>query len=361
MALTHQAPAKRLTLASIAEMVGGKLVGDGDIEIQSVRGIEEAGEGDITFIDSERLLPLAERTTATALIVPETVADNFPQDRPHIIVKHPRLAFVKVLERLLPDERPEPGIHPTAIVAPSAHIGEGVTIAPYCVIEDDVIIGDGSVIGASSYVGARARVGKDCRFGHLVSVHHDVVIEDRVIIHSGAVIGADGFGYVLDGEQRRKIPQIGTVHIHSDVEIGANACIDRATFGATEVGEGTKIDNLVQVAHNVKIGKHCVICAQTGISGSTVIGNSVALGGQVGIGDHIHIGDGAVVGAQGGVISDIPPGVFYSGYPAGPHREKMRVEAACRRLPALLKEIRQMEKTIQQLQQQLQELQDRNR
>ena len=228
-------------------------------------------------------------------------------------------------------------------------IGEGTSIGPLVVIGDNVTIGDHVAIGALTTIGDDTIIGDACCIHSQVSIKNKVRIGNHVILHTGSVIGSEGFGFYRENGRHEKMPQIGTVIIHDNVEIGANTTIDRGTIGPTIIGEGTKIDNLVQIAHNVRVGRHCIICAQTGLSGSTTIGDNVMLGGQSGVGDHISVGDNVVVGARGGVISDLPSQSYVSGYPAGPHREKMKVEAAIRRTPHLVKTIRELRRQVDEL------------
>ncbi|MHB9030597.1 MAG: UDP-3-O-(3-hydroxymyristoyl)glucosamine N-acyltransferase, partial [Candidatus Latescibacterota bacterium] len=234
-------------------------------------------------------------------------------------------------------------VHPTAV------IGENVSLGPFAVIGERVTVGDNTVIGSCSVILAGSAVGKDCIFYPNVTIMDGCTVGDRVILHAGVVIGSDGFGFAPQYGKYHKIPQIGTVHIENDVEIGANSCVDRAAFGATIIRDGTKIDNLVQVAHNVRVGSHTVIASQVGISGSTSIGNWVRMGGQAGLAGHIAIGDGATVGAQAGVTKDVPAGETVSGYPAKNHMQAMRLEAAFRHLPDLMKKIKEQEHRITEL------------
>lgn len=337
---------KQMSLQEIADLVEGRLVGDGSIIITGVAGVEDASEGDIVFVETAKFYERALKSPASALIVSESV---MPNGRACIVTKDPRLAFVKVLEKFASPRPHKPGVHPTAVIASSAKLAEGVSVGPYAVVEEEASIGRDTVVGAFCFIGPRVAVAEECVLHSMVCLHEGTTVERCCQIHPGTVVGADGFGYVWDNGHHRKIPQTGSVRICEGVEIGANVCIDRATFGATRIGAGSKIDNQVQIAHNVIIGRNCIICAQTGISGSTTIGDGVVLGGQVGVGDHIAIGDGVTVGAQGGVISDLAPGAVVSGYPAGPHREKMKVEAAIRRVPDLLKRVRELEKELEEL------------
>jgi UDP-3-O-[3-hydroxymyristoyl] glucosamine N-acyltransferase len=352
------------TLRDVAARVGGEVCGDANTRITGVAGLHNIQEGNIIFIENEKLLALALRSPAAAVIAPKSV-DEFRvanPPKPALLTDNPRLTFAKVVEFLAPRPQVAREIHPTAT------IGEGVTFGQNVAVREQAHVGRGSHIGDDvtlyphTYVGENVVLGEGSVIFPFACVHDNVTIGKRVVIHCGVVIGSDGFGYVHDRENNRhyKIPQIGTVIVEDDVEIGANTTIDRATLDATVIGEGTKIDNLVQIGHNCHIGKHCIIAAQTGICGSTIIEDYVVLLGQVGVQGHITIGEGALVGAQGGVISDVPPGAKVSGYPAAPHMEKMRVEAASRKLPELLKTVRQLSKQVEDLTRIVESLQRQN-
>jgi UDP-3-O-[3-hydroxymyristoyl] glucosamine N-acyltransferase len=269
------------------------------------------------------------------------------EGHPHVIVKNPQLAFAKILEVIEKDRSKDcvPGIHSTAIIAPTATLGKDVSIGPYVVIEAGAAIGDRTRVDAHTYIGSRTVIGNDCLVYPRVTIRENVVIGNRVIVHSGTVIGSDGFGFAAGETGPYKIPQIGSVELGDDVEIGANVTIDRATTGRTKIGRGTKIDNLVQIAHNVQIGEHCIIVAQVGISGSTHFGNFVTIGGQAGTVGHITVGDGATIAARSGVIGDIAPRETVSGYPARPHREAMKLQALIHRLPELFVTVKNLRKS----------------
>jgi UDP-3-O-[3-hydroxymyristoyl] glucosamine N-acyltransferase len=334
-----------MRLSELADQVGGELHGDGDLEIRGVAGIRDAREGDLTFLGHPRYENFLKTTRATAVIMER--ANGLTGHTAVIENANPYLAFQKAMQILYGDRYlPPRGVHPTAVVDPGAEIGEDVSIGPFVVIEAGARIGDGCVVRAGVYVGAETSIGARTQ------IYPNVVIRERVeigcdnILHAGAVIGDDGFGFARDGAEHRKIPQIGRVVLGDNVEVGSNTCIDRATIGETYVGAGARIDNLVQIGHNVRVEENAVICAQVGIAGSSKIGKRVMAGGQAGISGHIEIGDDAEVGAQAGVIGNVEPGERVSGYPARPHSEQLRTIAASRRLPELLRKIERLERRL---------------
>ncbi len=311
-----------MTVSELAALVGGQLASgaDGSAKISGAAALAEALPGEVTFFGNPKYLPQLRASKATAALVPVAFTEEVPALR--ILCENPTLAFSKVVERFAPPPvRFPPGVHPTAIVAPGVQLGADVSIQPYAVIEEGATIGSGTIIGAHSYVGHAAQIGSDCHIYPHVTVGFRCKIGNRVILHSGVVLGGDGFGYEFQGGRHVKIPQIGIVQIDDEVEIGANSSVDRARFGRTWIGEGTKVDNLVQIAHNVVIGKHCILCALTGVSGSTKLGNYVTLAGQVGTVGHVEIGDSVIVGAQSGVSKSLPAKQMYMGSPAVPARD----------------------------------------
>lgn len=340
------------TVEQLAALVHGRLVGDGNVSIQSARPVGEAGPGDITFIDDERYAKMLRTSPASAAIVGPHFRKFAPSDRdlPVIEVDDPRTAFVAVRTHLKGGETTRwVGIHPLALVSPTAKIGQGVAIYPFVVVGESVEVGDGTTLQAHVVVGDRCTIGRDVLLHPHVVLYEGVTLGDRVEVHSGTVLGADGFGYkVIDGRQV-KSPQIGTVEIHADVEIGANCAIDRGTFEATVLGEGTKVDNLVMVGHNNKIGKHNLLCGQVGIAGSCKTGDYVVMGGQAGIKDHIEIGDRAIVGAQAGVHRAIPAKDLVLGTPAYSARTQRRVYQLTQRLPKIYHELRQLAARVAKL------------
>jgi len=343
---------KTYTLSEIALRTGAELRGSGSITITGVAPIESASEGEITFLGNRRYRRFLSTTRASAVIVPPDLSGEVKGAA--LISHNPYLCLSRVIKLFHP--RPEglpTGIHPTALIGEGTHLGEDVAIGPYVVIGNGCSVGDRTVICAGSVIGDRVSVGSDTIIYPNVTVGPRTVIGSRVILHPGAVLGADGFGFTFEGGVHHKIPQVGHVVVEDDVEIGANSAVDRATLGVTRIGRGTKIDNLVQVGHNVTIGENTVISGQAGISGSTRIGSGVWIGGQAGFIGHIEVGDGAMVGAQAGVTKSISPKSVVSGYPARPHAISKRIEAAQAKLPELLKKIREQEKRIESLEREI--------
>ena len=341
----------RKTLAEIAAIVKGEVVGDRHLVITGLSGVKEAKQGDLTFIANPKYIPLLKTTNASAILTPRDVKVS---GKPIIRTQNPSLAFSQIASLIFEADAFFPkDIHPTAIIAKDALIGKNVAIGPYTVIESRADIGDNTTIYSGCYVGHRTVLGKSCLVYPNVTIRERIAIGDRVIIHSGTVVGSDGFGYVWANGKHEKIPQIGTVIIEDDVEIGANATIDRARFNKTVIGQGTKIDNLVQIAHNVIMGKHCIIISQVGISGSTVIGDGVMLAGQVGVHGHLTVGDGVIAAARAGITKSIPPHTMIGGYPAQPYMVEQRLAAALRRVPSYIKTILDLQKRVEALEKKL--------
>ncbi|MCX7918159.1 MAG: UDP-3-O-(3-hydroxymyristoyl)glucosamine N-acyltransferase [bacterium] len=339
------------TVREIAKQLGATFEGDGDTLIDSVAGIREAGPGQLSFIANAKYFADVEHTRASALIVPENAELKF---RPIIRSAQPKLAFIKAMELFAPPSPPiVPGIDATAVLAHNVELGTDVYIGPNVVIEEGVQIGDHSIIYAGTYIGRGSKLGSQTRIYPNVTIWEKVSIGNRVTIHSGTVIGCDGFGYTETNGMQYKMPQLGTVLIEDDVEIGANVTIDRAALGRTWIKKGTKIDNLVHIAHNVVIGEHAIIVAQVGISGSVEIGDRVTLAGQAGIAGHLKIGSGTTVAAKSGVTKSIPPNVCVSGFPARLHRQEQRIQAHVQRLPKLVEKIKILEQRIEELEQKL--------
>jgi len=335
-------PAER-TLADIAQAVGGKLGGPADHPVSRPVPADSDDPNGIAFAGSAKYLAVAMSSKVGAVLVSPDLA---PCEKPHIVVDDPRMAFGRLLalwKRELPIEL---GIDPRAVVSPYARIDPTASIGPYAVVERGAIVGPGSRVFPFAYVGEDCVVGESCRIMPHAVLYQSVKLGARVTVHAGAILGADGFGFDWDGAQQIKVPQIGAVEVGDDVEIGANTCIDRATAGSTEIGEGTKLDNLVQIAHNVRIGRHTVIAAQAGISGSTDIGDRVTMGGSVATSHHVQIADDVVLGGRTGVTSDIDEPGQYWGMPARPIREAMRASLLASRLPELLARIKELERRL---------------
>lgn len=351
-----------LTVGEIARLLDAQVIGDPSILITGVAGLDATAPGSISFIEDHKLLATALSSSAAAIIAPTSMLETLQLEskpaprrgekgrKPMVLTGNPRLAFAKVMEFMQPVSLPEKGIHPSAIIEPDAHIGTGVTIRENCYVGHHAHIGDGVVLFPNVVVGDGAQIGDASVLFPSVVLYHHVHIGKRVRIHANSVIGSDGFGYVSDGKQHHKVPQVGTVIIEDDVEIGANVCIDRATMGATRVGEGTKIDNLVQIAHNVQIGRNCILCGQVGLSGSVIVEDDVVMAGQAGLRDHVKIGKGAILGAKAGIMADVGAGEFVMGAPALPQREYMKTEAASRKLPEMARQVRRLEKAVEELQ-----------
>ena len=335
----------QLTAREIAGFTGATLSGNAEEKVTGVAGIREAQPGDLTFVGSPKYLSAVKTTRASVIIVARNAAVE--SDRTLLRVDDPVAAFSRVVQQIMPPPvRVPPGIDKLASISPSARLGKDVAVQPFAVIEAGVVVGDRAVIGAGCYVGTESRIGNDCVLYPRVTLRERTSVGDRVILHSGVVLGADGFGYETVDGKHRKIPQLGSVEIGDDVEIGANTTIDRARFGKTRIGRGTKIDNLVQIGHNCVIGEHCVICGLVGMAGSTIIGDYVTVAGQVGIAGHLTIGDKAIIMAQAGVTKDVPAGSFMLGAPAVPHTKFKRTNAAFQRLPEIAAKVRELEELV---------------
>ncbi|MFH1479510.1 MAG: UDP-3-O-(3-hydroxymyristoyl)glucosamine N-acyltransferase [Candidatus Omnitrophota bacterium] len=335
------------TLEEIAYIIDGEVVGDKATIVTGVCGIKEAQEGDLTFVANSRYVPLMNHTKASAIITSKDVRSS---PKPIIRTENPSIAFAKMVALMAPNEMKRPkGIHPTAVIGEKVKLGRNVAIQAYVVIEDNVEIKDNTILYAGVYIGHHTKIGKDCVVYPYVIIRERIEIGDRVIIHGGTVIGSDGFGFSTVKGVHQRIPQIGNVIIEDDVEIGANVTIDRARFDKTLIKKGTKIDNLVQIAHNVVIGENSIIVAQSGISGSATVGNNVTLAGQSGIIGHVTVGDNVVIAGKSGVTKSIPSNSCVSGFPAKPHTTAKRINACVQNLPELYKKIRTLEEEIQKL------------
>jgi UDP-3-O-[3-hydroxymyristoyl] glucosamine N-acyltransferase len=339
-----------MVLKELADRIGGTISGDPGIEITGVSGLKDAGAGDITFLADKINIKDAVETSAAVVIVSGKMKEMVSRERTTpvamLVVDHPQLAFAKALEIFHPAPSVFTGVSDRAVLGKNIRMGNDVSIGPLAVIGDDVSLGDRVTISSGAYIGAGVTIGDDSFIFPNVTIRENTRIGNNVIIHPGTVIGSDGFGYVPEKGKHHKIPQTGGVVIEDDVEIGANVTIDRATIGDTVIGRGTKIDNLVQIGHNVKIGTDCIIVSQVGIGGSVEIGDGVVLAGQVGIRDHLRIGNGAIIGAQSGVGSDVPEGQIYSGSPAIPHRIWLRAQSIYAKLPEYVKRLQGIERTL---------------
>ena len=335
-----------MKISELARLLRGTLHGEADREVQEVAGLETAGPGELTFAEDAKSLGLAAASQAGCVLVP---ADCSLPGRTTIGVENPKLAFVRAAQALCPPRKFPPGVHPTAVVAADARLAEDVAVSPCVVIESGVEVGQGTYLGAGVYLGEGARVGAQCTLYPRVCVYPEARIGNRVILHSGVVVGSDGFGYVFADDHYERFPQRGSVVIEDDVEIGSNSTVDRGSLGVTVIGRGSKIDNLVQIAHNVKVGRHCVIAAQTGISGSAEVGDYVVMGGQVGVADHIRIEEGVMIGGQAGVFGTIRKGTKVWGTPARPLDEFKKVYAHLAKLPSLAGKVKEISRQLSEI------------
>lgn len=335
-----------MTLDEVARIVCGEVIGDKNTVVTGVCGIKEAKEGDLTFVANVKYLPLIKHTNASAII---TSKDIKKQTKPIVRTENPSVAFSKMVSLMAPNEAAHPeGIDSRAVIGKNVKLGIGVAIQAFVVVEDNARIGERTIIYAGSYIGANTKIGSDCLMYPRVTIRERVSIGNRVTIHSGSVIGSDGFGFAAVCGVHHKIPQIGIVVIEDDVSIGANVTIDRARFEKTVIGRGTKIDNLVQIAHNVEVGENSIIVAQSGISGSTALGKNVIMAGQSGVVGHITIGDNTIIAAKSGVAKSLAPNSRVFGYPARPIAKMKRINACLTRLPDLFRFISFMEKKLKE-------------
>jgi UDP-3-O-[3-hydroxymyristoyl] glucosamine N-acyltransferase len=341
------------TVADLATRVGGEVAGDGTAVVQRVAPLEDAGADAVSFFSNRKYRAAFEATRAAVVIVEP--GEEVPAGRTVIRIANPYLAFAKISTLFHPPRPASAGISPHAVVHPAARVDASAEVMPHAYVAPGASVGPRTTLHPGVHVGEGARIGADCILYPNVTVREGCVVGDRVILQPGCVIGSDGFGFAFDpegegrGPRHYKVPQVGNVVVEDDVEIGACTTVDRAALGSTVIGRGTKIDNLVQIAHNVQVGPLSIIVSQVGISGSTKLGMGVVLAGQVGITGHLHIGDGAKIAAQSGVLADVEPGAVVLGSPARPHGETLRIYAALGKLPDLVKRVRELESRLAKL------------
>ncbi len=335
-----------LTAREIARQIGGELSGDGAIELKGLAPADSARSGDLTFAENEDYFKRAADGSASAILV-DRALEGLTTNKVLIRVPNARVAFAKLLGLFFPSPQFVAGVHPSAVIASSAQIDPSAHIGPHCIIGERAKLGARVVLHGGDDVGADCALGDDTQLFPNVTLYPRSQIGKRVMIHAGSAIGSDGFGYVFDSGAHRKIPQIGNVIIHDDVEIGANVTIDRGALGSTVIGKGSKIDNLVQIGHNVVLGEHCIVISQVGIAGSTKIGNNVIIAGQAGLAGHLNIGNQVTISAQSGVMTDIPDGEKWLGAPAMRDRDMKRIYIAWQRLPELLRRVAALEQDRQ--------------
>lgn len=338
-----------MLVRELADMLGGMWEGDADRDIRRVAPLETAGAGDITFVGNPKAAKAASDSDAGCLLVPPNYSNRRAQTV--IRVPDPRSAIAQVVARLHPRRQPARRIHPTAIIAAGAVLGEHVSVGPYATIGDGTRIGAGTSIGAGTTIGDDVEIGRNCTLHARVTLYDNVSIGSRVVLHSGAVIGADGFGFVMRNGAWENFPQVGRVELGDDVEIGANSCVDRAALGVTSIGNGTKLDNMVHIGHNCRLGKHVVIAAQTGLAGGVVIDDYAVIGGQVGMGDKAHVQSKAVIGSGAGILTSkiVRSGQVVWGTPARPLKEYLEQLAVLAKLPEMRKEWLEMKRQLDQL------------
>jgi UDP-3-O-[3-hydroxymyristoyl] glucosamine N-acyltransferase len=334
--------AGNLTAQAVADLVGGRLLGDGEVQIEVVRSLDRAGPDALSFAVSSRYAADLRSSRAGAVLIPEDLAAEAGGPRTRIVVGDPYSALVRVLRALFPQEVATSGIDSTVRIGAGTILGDQVSIGPFSVLGRNVRLGARSRLAQHVTLGDGVVVGEDAVFGPGVVCYAGSRIGSRVVLKAGAVIGGDGFGYLWDGKGHARIPHIGGCILEDEVEVGSNTCIDRGSIDDTVVGRGTKLDNLVQVGHNVRIGERCLIMAGVGIAGSTRIGNDAILAGHVGVTDHLVIGDRARIAAKSAIFGDVPPGASFSGHPARPHRQFLRAQAAMYRLAPIVDELERL-------------------
>ncbi|HVN95606.1 MAG TPA: UDP-3-O-(3-hydroxymyristoyl)glucosamine N-acyltransferase [Syntrophorhabdaceae bacterium] len=335
-----------IPLKKIASYLHGHLIGNGEIEVSGISGIKDARAGEITFLAHARYKKFLASCKASAIIVGKEFPPGGLANVNLIVVERPELAYIKAAELFAQPRGMEAGVSRLAFVSGEARIADGVSVAPYAFVDENAVIQSGTVIYPFCCVGKNVTIDEGCTLYPHVTIYPDVKIGKNVVVHSGTVIGSDGFGYVWDGQEHRKIPHLGTVVIEDNVEIGANVTIDRGSLGTTRIGRGTKIDNLVQIAHNVSIGENSIIVSQVGISGSATIGKNVVLAGQAGIADHVTVGDNVMAGGRAGITGDVPSNAIISGTPHMPHREWLKLNSYLKRLPLLFEKMKKMEEKL---------------
>jgi UDP-3-O-[3-hydroxymyristoyl] glucosamine N-acyltransferase len=333
-------------LADLASDLGAEVVGNGNLEICGVRPLDTAEAEHLSFLHNPKYVKEAQSSAAGAILVADS---KMLPERTLLVCPEPYLALARALEIFHPVVHPEPGVHPSAVVSDTASVGEGASIGPLASVADGAILGDHTVVGAGCVLGRDVEIGADCIIHPRVVVAERCRIGNRCIIHSGTVIGSDGFGFATVDGTHHKMPQVGIVVVEDDVELGANVCVDRAALGETRIGRGTKVDNLVQIAHNVVVGEHCLLVAQVGISGSTHIGHHTVFAGQSACAGHLKIGSGVVLAARAAAFKDIPDGVTVSGAPARPHRDWLKANANLQRLDGLRDKVKELETRLAEL------------
>jgi UDP-3-O-[3-hydroxymyristoyl] glucosamine N-acyltransferase len=337
---------KILTLSDLADLVGGRLEGDSGRRVTGVAPLSEAEGSEVAFFAARRYTRFLAHCQARAYLVSEELEALLPAGADRVVVSHPHRALRKILEHFHPESERETGVHPTAVLGTGVWLGEAVSVGPFAVLEDEVSVGDRTRVGAHCFIGRGSRIGEDCLLHPQVVAYADTSIGDRVTIHSGARLGPDGFGFTeVEGEQL-KIPQVGRCVIGDDVEIGANSTIDRGSLGDTVLGRGVKLDNLVHIAHNVRVGAHSLLAALVGIAGSSRLGKGVWVGGQAGVSSHLEVGDGAKLAIATKLMRDVPAGETVSGHPGRPHREQMRKQAHLGRIEKLMERVRILEREV---------------
>ncbi|MDX2435707.1 MAG: UDP-3-O-(3-hydroxymyristoyl)glucosamine N-acyltransferase [Acidobacteriota bacterium] len=333
-------------LSELADRLGAEVVGDGEFVVRAVRALGDAGAEDLSFLHNPKYVEDARSSRAGAILIAD--ADALP-GRNVLVCSEPYLALAKALELFYPAERPAAGIHPSAVVAEDVVVGPEASIGPLCVVASGARIGRDTIIGAGCVLGRGVEIGAECLIHPKVVIEDGCRLGDRCTIQSGTVVGADGFGFATVDGVHHKVPQVGIVVLEDDVELGANVCVDLAALGETRIGRGTKVDNLVQIAHNVQIGEHCLLVALVGISGSTEIGHHTVFAGQAGCAGHLKIGSGVVAAARAAVFKDVPDGVTVAGVPARPHREWLKANAGLQRLDGLREKVKRLEARIDEL------------